>query len=121
MRDRLKAHIQSARFPDGSRFEDYLRGKDVLQAQLRSEKETYRPLEKIVIEFSNLPTDRPQAWITIVPHDAKPGAFRQWRYTEKQASGSVEFMGLNRGHYEARFHYSNSDKEIRASHPFLVK
>ncbi|MCB1120299.1 MAG: hypothetical protein KJT03_02020 [Verrucomicrobiae bacterium] len=121
MRDQLKAYITSRDFPDGSRFADYIREKGVLGPRLQTEKSIYRPLEKIRVEFSSLPAGYPQAWITLVPADAAPGAFRQWRYTENKENGSVEFMGLTRGDYEARFHYSNSDKEIRARCSFQVE
>lgn len=114
MRDQLKSHIQTREFPDGARFENYLSNKTTISPQLSTSKNSYRPLEKIVIRFSNLPTDHPQAWITIVPYDARPGSFRQWHYTKDQRNGSMEFMGLTRGRYEARFHHSNNDKEIRA-------
>jgi hypothetical protein len=121
LRDKLKAYLQSDTFPDGSRFRDYIEEQGVNGPRVRTQKDVYRAVEKIIVEFSNLPTNLPQPWITIVPKDARPGAFRQWKYTDKKVNGSVEFFGLTPGDYEVRFHHSNSDKEIRASYAFKVE
>ena len=88
---------------------------------VRTEKTSYRPAEPITVEFFNLPADRTDEWITIVPYDYEAGKYRKWRYTGKRTDGTLSFGGLTKGRYEVRYHYSNGDDQVRARHAFKVE
>ncbi|MCZ6674301.1 MAG: hypothetical protein O7C75_15340 [Verrucomicrobia bacterium] len=121
MRDYLKAYLMTDNFPDVSSIANNQALGGNVGPMVRVRKLVYKPAELITVDFANLPAERRDEWITIVPYDYEAGEFRQWKYTGKKESGSLEFMGLTRGRYEARFHYANGDKEVRARYQFTVK
>jgi hypothetical protein len=87
----------------------------------RNDDQFWASGEPIAVDFSNLPAERTDEWITIVPYDSEAGKFGQWLYTGKKESGSLRFRGLAKGRYEVRYHYSNGDKEVRSRYMFRVE
>lgn len=121
MRDFLKNFLLSSGLENPSSGFGAISLAVVRGPTVRTKKVSYRPVEPITVEFSNLPAERTDEWITVVPYDYAAGKFRQWKYTGKKENGSLEFGGLTRGRYEVRYHYSNGDDEIRARHTFMVE
>ena len=121
MRDMLRDYIMTEKFPNVSSIPENQNRNDINQPRVSTRKQVYRPAERITVDFENLPAERSDEWITVVRYDAEAGSFRQWKYTGKKERGSLEFVGLARGRYEARYHYANGDKEVRARYSFKVE
>lgn len=101
--------------------------KNIIQsnstATVKTEKDTYRANEKIVVIFSNLPGNKSD-WITVVKASEPPEMYIECPYTNGQKNGRMIFKGLPAGDYEVRVYYdwdNNGEYNIRLRYPFKIK
>lgn len=87
---------------------------------LNTDKSHYSAYEPITVIFKEMPANRPDEWITIVPVGTPPSNYDQWTYLNGKKEGTLTFKGLKPGKYEVRAFFSASDSTIRALHNFTV-
>ena len=90
---------------------------------IRTEKKVYKPYEKIVVKYSNLPGNQSD-WITIVKSSEPPESYGECPYTYGKKHGKMNFKGLESGNYEVRVYYdwaNGGGYNIQLKYPFKVK
>lgn len=79
---------------------------------------SYKPFEKITVQFSGLPGNS-RDWISIASVGSAIDQYKSWFYTEGKQSGTHEFPGQPEGDYEVRVYFYGSSI-INYRYPFSV-
>jgi hypothetical protein len=70
-------------------------------------KEQYAVNEAIVVQYGDLP-GAPKDWIGLFATGSPNEEYLHFFYTDGKVEGSVEFLGLSAGSYEARLFFDES-------------
>ncbi|OGU76531.1 MAG: hypothetical protein A2W11_02450 [Ignavibacteria bacterium RBG_16_35_7] len=84
----------------------------------KTQQATYKPNEKIVVQYSGLPGNV-YDWISLASVGSGDDKYVAWQYTNTKQSGTMEFDGLAEGKYEVRI-YFNQEWVVRSRYPFVV-
>ena len=95
-----------------------LNRNEAVELSVKTAKDTYKPGEAIIVNFSGLPGSQ-KDWITLINPDASSREYGNWKYTKGKTSGSLTFDGMQEGDYEVRV-YFGTDYTIQARYPFKV-
>ncbi len=79
---------------------------------------SYKPYEKITVEYSGLPGNN-RDWISLSATGSADGQYVLWTYLSGKQSGTIEFNGLAEGSYEVRTHF-NEEPTVRSRYAFTV-
>ncbi|MBD2703946.1 hypothetical protein IC229_25095 [Spirosoma sp. BT702] len=85
---------------------------------VKTQRPSYRPGEKILVDFSGLPGNA-RDWISIAQPGSADDKYIVWKYADGKQSGTMELAGQPEGNYEIRS-YFNNDGVIRSRHAFTV-
>ena len=77
--------------------------------------------QPFTVDFSGLPGQDQNEWISVELAGSKPWSYQQYHYTKGQRSGSLQFNGLAKGTWEMRLYHSSNDTTIRASTTFTIR
>ena len=70
-----------------------LNRNEAVEISVKTAKDTYKPGEAIIVNFSGLPGSQ-KDWITLINPDASSREYGNWKYTEGKTSGSLTFDGM---------------------------
>lgn len=98
-----------------------------LPTTLYTDKNSYVVGEKIVVTFRGAPTSKKakgKDWITVVPASHPANKYGEWKYTNGQYAGKMEFKTpLKPGKYEVRlyFNWPTGKYVIQRRHSFVAR
>lgn len=92
------------------------------QYTLRTDKDTYAPNEKLIVQYAGLP-NTPGNWIAIAKKGDADSSYGQWTFTGDKTSGSWEILAPPAGEYEARLYlnWPAGGYNVAARYPFRVQ
>ncbi|MEZ4901502.1 MAG: hypothetical protein R2822_06955 [Spirosomataceae bacterium] len=79
---------------------------------------SYKPSEKIVVQFSGFPGNA-RDWISIAHPGSADDKYIVWKYTDGKQAGTMDFAGMPEGNYEIRA-YFNNEGIIKSKYAFTV-
>ncbi|GAB4034926.1 hypothetical protein GCM10028809_42170 [Spirosoma gilvum] len=86
---------------------------------VKTTQPTYKPGEKITVQYSGMPGNS-RDWISLAQPGSAEDKYLVWGYTDAKQTGTIEFAGgLPEGTYEVRT-YFNNEGVVRTRYKFTV-